>query len=344
MRVLFLQPKEYFLELIDVDVFFSKHELKFGYLPYCRIDSMVKQFDIVVSCIDHDENSRHICRIAKQVGCEVVFFQDGVFDFSNAYHNPFLMLKDKVLHEVNCYTKIFFTDFTAKKYFSNYMIDYNVYWPKRMLKSTTKFDLGYNPSQPPKVLISTANSPYFDDNEFERLVVIINNVTKELDTLNVAYDYRIYDEKLLNSLEIHPQKNKNTGTFESCIKSGYSALFSTPSSIVNTAAFFEIPVAVFDYRSSPMMSVAGWRIHMSLNIRNEIISIMERDLSRMDYQRRMLPDSFSEPDNQTDFINKEKRTGFEYIFRFFYKKMVIKVFNVKKFMLSFNRFFGIHQE
>lgn len=333
MNVLFLQPREYFEELIEIDHFFHKDNLYFGYPPFLNVEDFLKKYDVVVSCIEHDKFTRQLCMKAKLMGLKVIFFQDGVFDFANSYNNPFLKRKRINLHEYDCYTEVFFTDFTAKDYFGDYSFNYKTFWPKRMLSNVASVKVNKRQDVfSSKILISTAKNPAFDDKEYQRLIALINDLIDTLESMGIECFYRIYDQVLIDTLKIDNDKNMILMPFEDCIKQGYSALFTTPSSIVNIAASMGIPVAIFDYRSTPIMSVAGWRIHRSVEIEEVIASMLRKDIDQLSFQYRMLPATSERPSIDRLCKVNVRYTGFEYFIRFFYKLFFIRVFNVKRFL------------
>lgn len=330
MKVLFLQPKEYFSDLFEINSYFGGCDLVFGYPPFIRLEYLVKKFDVIVSCIDHEKNSRAICLAAKKAGLETIFFQDGIFDFENSINNPYLRANNLSLHEIDCYTKIYFSDHTARTFFNNRNSTYETYWPLRMLSREVA---SFTPkSQNNKVLISTANNPIFDESELDRLVDLIVALKASLEKLGIEYHYRIFDDVLIKRLNISPLQNMLADTFEDCLLAGYCALFTTPSSIVNTAAAVGIPVAIFDYRSSPLMSVAGWRLHLSVDFETEIISLMEQTPARMEYQARMLPSIPTKA--STSFQIKNQRTDFTYVARLVYRRYLKKLINLKALLIK----------
>ncbi|MNQ40494.1 hypothetical protein D3C85_541470 [compost metagenome] len=336
MNILFLQPRDYFEELIELKHLPSSSKLTFGYSPLWPIKRILSNYDIVFSCIDHDKEARKICRIAKALGLEVVFLQDGIFDFSNSFENKLLKAKKTSLLSKDCYTQIFFTDLSAFEYFKPFNAELKLYWPIRMLS--------HNPATPtttssPLFLITAANNPIFNQAEFPRLIKLIKNLEAQLEILDIPYNYRIFDKSIIEALKIRPERNMTSGSFEDCVTSGYTAVFSTPSSIINTTANYGIPAIVFDYRSAPILSVAGWRIHESVDLSEEIASIILQSPSRMDYQRRMLPiqsiPEIRQRASTCENINHFELSGFMFIKRLIYKKYFSKKIKLKSILFFF---------
>ncbi|CAH7395929.1 conserved hypothetical protein [Vibrio chagasii] len=219
------------------------------------------------------------------LGKKTALCADGVFDFSNSFNNVMLKKYDMSLfHPIMQMYFLCVGDYEYK-YFSH-LCNVIKYRPKRMFSS----ELIALKSADTKVLVTTANTAYFDDLDFERLVNLLVGVCQLLVEKNVDFSFRIFDEKLLNSMKDflgEHVENDTAGSFEECLAS-YSHVISTPSSIVLTSMYHQRPVVTLCYRDFPFSVQSGWMISSSQMFVDSFDSFISSDHERIDIQEKLI--------------------------------------------------------
>ncbi|EOX1534634.1 hypothetical protein [Vibrio cholerae] len=276
-KPLILQPKCYFydlgLDLYNVDVF----EMK----PLIWLERNHKLVSHIISCIDHDLYSRAVVLYAKKFDIKTVFLMDGIYDYNNAFSNKYTRSLGVDLFYPFLYEKVYCVGRSTAKLFNYLGAETYCYLPRRAQVSFNKdrtlmFD----------VLIATANTPYFNCSEKERLVHLIKICIDNIIKLNLTYRLRIFDKEIIELLGEDSSVYVNDGTFSEHISS-FKILLSTPSTLTETAVNFDIPVALLDYRDTPIFTSAGWRIHQGVNLSETISDMMNGNISRLHYQSLM---------------------------------------------------------
>lgn len=233
------------------------------------------------------------------LGKKTALCADGVFDFSNSFNNVMLKKYDMSLFHPIMQMHFLCVGDYEYKYFSR-LCNVIKYRPKRMFSS----ELIALKSVDTKVLVTTANTAYFDDLDFERLVNLLVGVCLVLVEKKVDFSFRIFDDKLLSSIAdfvgVHVT-NDTSGSFEECLAS-YSHVISTPSSIVLTSMYHQRPVVTLCYRDFPFSVQSGWMISSAQMFVDSFDSFISPAQERIDIQDKLI--STLSQDNLSNAIRK----------------------------------------
>jgi hypothetical protein len=273
--VLFLQPRHYF-ERLGFDFTNMDFSCEFGVTSLYFLEKKIRNYQAIVTCIDHSIFSRSVCAMANERMIPSILVMDGVFDWANATSNPYLKKINIKLLSPFIYSSAMVVDKGLYHYLSSNGVRCEMYVTDHQNEIIEL-------KRRSGVLITTANTPYFCDEERQLLCELITEVVCIYDELGINYRFRIYDEYLIRRFAISPEQNDVEESFEKCV-SKYSGLVTTPSSVAQTAMSMCIPVGLFDYRDTPVFLNAGWRIHKSCNIKNTVLSMQSLDKDRMAYQ------------------------------------------------------------
>lgn len=290
-KILFLQPREYF-ERLGVVFQDLECEYEFGVFSTFSTRKKIEKYSCFVSCIDHSHFSRFYCALAKENDVPSLLMMDGVFEWSNATKNGFLAKRGINLLSPFCYSHALVVDPGLKKNLTSQGVVCAQYLPAPEPNFEKVKKVG-------EFLITTANSPYFNDDERRCLVKILKDVVSALKSEGYSYSYRIYDEFLIRELGIAPEENITDGDIFS-VANKFKAVITTPSTIAPQISTLELPVAILDYRDGPVFVQTGWRINGASNLSAVLDSMIKNEESRMKFQNAQI-ESVVTP---SDFINK----------------------------------------
>lgn len=245
MRVLFLQQKSYFDSL---GVLYSQVEAVFCCTFSIDIDKYLMSFDLIASCIDHDEDSRYLMNLANNLNIPTVFFMDGVYDISNSSNNPHLKNINITLFHPFYYTNIFVVGTKFGEYLSDkHDIKYYNYLPKRAC-----LDIKKNVSPSKIVLITTAVTPYFSNKEKKVLTQWFKSIVSILNHHNISYCFRIFDMELYKS--ISDSKSENIINIPlTDVVSNVSFVICTPSTVIHSLTTYKINNLCINYRNESLL-------------------------------------------------------------------------------------------
>lgn len=304
MKVLFIEPKENFERLIDVSSFVSGGEYSFG-VPFVVVDlvSYINEFDYVVTCIEHSCLSRNIIDVANELDLHTVLIMDGTFEYKNSIDNPYLKKVGFKLLKSNRFTFVFSPDILMKKYVESLESIFKEYMPKHAFYLREK---NMEICEEKKVLLTTANQAYFNEEEFQRLVRLFNSIIKVLTESSICFSFRVFDERLIKELNIKPINNNLDCSFSDCL-ANHSHVITTPSTIVYTSILADRPTALALYRDVPITQPAGWLFYENKSLGNSVLNFLNSDLDRMNYQRLNTSNVKSPNLDLVTVRNKEKR-------------------------------------
>ena len=261
MKVLFLQSREYFEEL-GVDL--SNCDADFTLFVSFNLRSKLKRYDLIVSCIEHDLGARRVVNFGNSLGIPTVFLMDGVFDLSNSVSNPLLKRLKVVQFKPFIYSNIFLLGDRFANYINNKELDVKVfsYLPKRaalVLQPREKVA---------DVLITTAITPYFDENEKIKLTRWITFLATTLEKHNISIKLRVFDETLLENEYL--QKINNTKESLSDAVSSVSCVMCTPSTVIHSLSVYGFPNILLNFRSDEIFYESGYELSALNNVKNAI--------------------------------------------------------------------------
>jgi hypothetical protein len=256
MKILFSEHESYYRDLGLID----NPELTYtfgGSRFYNNNNYFFECFDLFVCAFYTMPHNVLLTMKFKQIKKSSVIVSDGVFDFSNAIDNPMVKKYNVTMYHPVLQDYMICVGSKESSYFSNSTSCFN-YLPTRVLSKTNMIPIPYRA----KILVTTANTAYFNQEEFDALVILINGVIEVLTNSNVDFSLRIYDKPLLKSISQSFSgvlANDISSNFECCLKS-YSGVITTPSSIAVTSMYHKRAVALLVYRDKPMLLQSVWLI------------------------------------------------------------------------------------
>ena len=275
MSIVFLESKEY---LVSLGVF--KNITNFdGAENYKIKDIELKKYDAILSIMYTNPVSNFLIIKAKKNQIKTVLLSDGIIEWKNCFSNPMntkysLKLYHPILHDM-----FLCVGQDETQYFNFLGYKTMQYLPDRMAPTIPrigKVDTSF-------FLITTANTAYYDEIEKENLVQLLKDIILTLDNLSFKYIYRIFDDSLVEILDIQKEQNIKDRSYEECLKL-VDYVITTPSSISFTTMYHGKPLAHLIYRDSPMFIQSGWNISGSIDIKNTLKDMMTYNQDRMNFQ------------------------------------------------------------
>lgn len=281
-KILFIESYDKCRELGLLSLL-SKFDCEFdGRRFYNRNEDFFRVFDLVIFTNYASSLSNYICCKCRDYGVKTLFFSDGVFDLANSIRNPQLKGAQRVLYGFLPF------DFFAKVtdvFLYGGAPEFMSYVPERIISYSEKSES--NCCSKPLVLITTANTAYFNDCERSRLVRLVIDVTSYLNEREISYSYRVFDEELLRAIPDAGLKlNDIEESFEDTL-SRYSHVIATPSSVVVTSMFHNKATAQLIYRSEPTSVMTAWNIPSVEVFKESFDSYIGSDDALMDVQRKI---------------------------------------------------------
>lgn len=298
--ILFSEHEAYYrdLGLEDREGF----EYHFGGMRlYKKSLSLLDKYDVFVCAFyTLPHNVILTCKFSA-INKHTVMCTDGIFDFANALVNPMITkFQLAQFHPIIQGNFICVGQNEAQYFRRNNQINTYNYLPKRMISKNNDMPL---PPQK-KVLITTANTAYFNDVEYQCLCDLIVDVVLLLKEEGVDFAFRLFDDKLKVSIEEKLQTNvvnDISHAFEDTLIS-YSSVITTPSSIAITAMCYQRSVALLVYRDQPMILQAGWLIPSTGVLKGMLNGFISLDKERMRIQQQVVGSYVAEK-NLTDYID-----------------------------------------
>lgn len=355
MKILFSEGEWYYrdLGLDDIEgVIYVFDGMRFYKAPLAELS----QYDAFICAYYTMPHNVVLTEKFKTLGVRTILCCDGVFDFSNAFLN--IMHRKYGLVQFHPILQDYF--FCVGKKEAGYFchgVEAMDYMPKRLISSK-------RPSLLPrekKVLVTTANTSYFNDDEYERLFRLVSGVLELLIERDVNFAVRLFDNRLLMDLHVNFNGlllNDVGEGFEETLER-YSAVVTTPSSVAVVSMFHQRPTALLVYRDFPMFLQAGWLVPSVAVFASLLNDFLLADRDRMKIQDRLyrnyatengLSDRISEilekndgtPAEYRDFINKSYENMLESRFNFnveWYVRRLYRYLRRYKFILKIlNRF------
>lgn len=332
MKVLFLQQREYFSEL---GVEFKGYDATFGCIFTFNIYKNIAKYDLVVSCIDHDKDARKIIEAANRIAIPTVFLMDGVYDITNAKENPLLRKLGVKLLEPFIYANIFVLGESFVSYLQgNHDVNAIDYLPLR-----ASLDIENTTNITDSVLITTAITPYFNQEERKTLIIWLKKVIAVLTKHSISYETRIFDTDILKELSIDESLNRVDCSLSRAIEK-HRSVICTPSTVIHSLSEYSVSNLCLNFRKEPLL--------YNTNIMVDDLESLERGIQRLIKDK--YPVIMKNPKVGVDFseykykscdiflneaTNSEMYFSVDYIVRSIYKKLPksiaksIKVFMAK---------------
>ncbi len=303
-----------------IRAFGKQSDLDVRYLNYNPIDSYrrLDEIDFVFSFYYHRKLSRRCLWRAKELGISTFLIQDGMYDVANNQLNPFVKKNKIILYDFPIADYLIAV---GRNISSLYKFEYRKTFNYLPLHMSGVGNIKCEGGVKKKVLITTANSPYFNESEFERLKMLIIQAIDACRSLGVSFGVRIFDERLVSAL---PQEIEldNDGTFEECILN-YGVLFTTPSSISVQAANVQVAIITFQYRNLPFESITTWVAYDLDSVESSLLEAVNSSKLDLKYQNRMLLLNYPEKVDQMflkNILNECNGKGIELLKKEDYKK------------------------
>ncbi|MCD9485057.1 hypothetical protein GLP25_17985 [Photobacterium phosphoreum] len=327
IKVLFSESKEHYtsLGLYDDDDFI----FEFDGMRFYKNNKIGREFDAFVCGYYSLCHNLILSDYFKLEGKPTFLISDGIFDFANSFYNR-KHVKDGFFLFFPIYQDYFISaDKNCIKYISNSNFkSVKSYLSKRVVGEM----LVPLPIQK-KILITTANSSYFNTDEFEQVCDLISDIISILKNKEINFSVRIYDKKIIESIDLDGIFNDINTDFEKCLIS-YSSIITTPSSISILAMKNKRSVMHLIYRTTPQNIQCAWNVYNSIVFERDLDGFLNHDEIRIKQQNIILNTLLPERDiNEviksciSDYKKKEEDKEIENFKKNIYHKMLTSKFN-----------------
>ncbi|MGB3620392.1 MAG: hypothetical protein WBA20_03510 [Ketobacter sp.] len=279
MKILFLES-ELFYHKLGINTDFSTVEASFDGLKYYKNSpDFFSSYDLIVSVLYYSPLSNFVVQKANESGTKTALLIDGVFDWANVTINPVvkktgIMTFHPIIHDV-----FLVIGESEKLYFESRLVNTLQYLPGRVLKVEKRMAL----PRVPRVLITTANTAYFNDREKRVLLSMLKRLIVKLKDRHVPIIYRIFDRELLSALSVADEDNYLSGSFQSVLAS-CTCVITTPSSVALSSMYHRRSVGILVFRDTPMFLQSGWLLLSGSDFDEEIESMLAMDEARLGFQ------------------------------------------------------------
>lgn len=260
INILFSESEDYYraLGLKNIKGYIFHFD---GMRLYKKKTSLLKQFDLFVCAFYSLPHNMILTVKFNALGIKTVLVSDGIFDASNSVYNP-MVRKYNLTQFFPIIQDCFLIPFNNENSIFGEEVNLLKYMPKRIMSTNIKIPLPLKR----KILITTANTAYFSQGEFDTLVELIKDIISFLIKESIDFSVRIFDDKLLKAIlsDSFGVFNDINRSFEDALEN-YSSVITTPSSIVLTSMFHNRSVGQLIYRDTPQIMVSGW-LFPSVNI------------------------------------------------------------------------------
>jgi len=306
MKILFSEGEWYYrdLGLNDVDRYAFSFD---GMRYYNKSDRFLYQYDLFVCSYYTMPHNVILTRRFHALGVKTILCSDGIFDFANSFKNPMhlkygLTSFHPILQDVFlCVGK------NEANYFNDKAITMD-FMPKRLISRKVPCPI----PEDKRVLLTTANTAYFNNQEYDVLLGLIIDIGTLLIEGSIDFSFRIFDKKLLASL------NKEFGLdisndidegFEDTLQR-YSSVITTPSSIAVVSMFHRRSTALLIYRDWPMLLQTGWMVPSAKIFGIHLSDFLMRSESRMEVQDKFL-DGYLTKNGMTERVLEAAQVEFK---------------------------------
>lgn len=300
-KLLFAEARSYYDSLgILNDIDNDKFDMVFdGAKNYKIKDEDLKKYDYVISYLYTNPLSNLLIIKAKRNDIKTLLISDGIFDWNNAFENTMQKKYNLKLYHPIIHDHFLVVGDCEKDYFEKLGVKSSTFIPNRIISNKDIIKLPIKD----KILITTANTAYFNQSEKTSLINLLKDVIKSISELNIDVIYRIFDDDLVRILQVKDEDNFKEGSFEETLKNA-SCVITTPSSICINSMYHGRSVGMLLYRDSPLFMQTGWLIHNSANIQSTILSMLARDSDRIMYQNYQVS-NYVNDNNLSDLLTVE---------------------------------------
>lgn len=296
--ILFAEQKSYYMDLgVLKHLNMNKYDFEFdGARKYKTSPYNLKKYSLIVSTLYTNPLSNFLIIKAKENNVKTFLISDGIIDWSNMFNNP-LQLK----YGLNLYHPIIHDMFLCvgdeeSSYFNFMGVPSINYIPARIINSYKSIPL----PKTKKILITTANTAYFNETEKRMLINLLIGIKKETSKLNIDVIYRIFDECIIEELNIQ-ENNMIDEDFDTILET-VDTVITTPSSISLNSMYHQRAVGHLLYRDTPIFIQSGWLISNAYPLEDTLKSILERDSTRIYFQNFQLQKYIKKENEVTEDI------------------------------------------
>lgn len=280
MKIILFSESESYYKSLGILEALSDYTLEFnGARLYKRNSAYFFKYAAFVSGFYCCPRASLIVIKCAKVNVKSIYLMDGIFEYSNALNNPMikkysLKLNFPILHDYACIVgrveKGLFLESRCYQYL-----------PQRVSMFGVKESKCEN-----LILVTTANTAYFDAEERSELVDLLRAVCTNLVQNKVDFKIRIFDESILKVIGVF-SVNDIESSFEDCIKD-VTHVITTPSSISLTAMSLGLPVLHVDVKDTPKFFTGGWNIYSLRQVDRVLKSFLDGEKERILYQNEIV--------------------------------------------------------
>tara|TARA_Y100000389_G_scaffold120627_1_gene117976 strand:- start:4071 stop:5093 length:1023 start_codon:yes stop_codon:yes gene_type:complete len=338
-KILFIQSEFDFNQFYDKDIFPNTDDVEYEGIKYLNKETeFFSKYSKIFSCDYSDGLAFSIIKKAKSINVDTYLLMDGIYDWANIHLNP--KLKGEIISfDINSYNIVYCVDNHSASYLASIGANTFLYKPSRVfslnLNKATKTNKILS-STKKKILLTTSNTPYFNEIEFNRIINIFKSIIEWSKANSVDIYFRIYNSEILSELNIADKFNLTEGSIETYIKK-IDLLITTPSSISATAIMLDKPTVHIIYRDTPINFQTAWQIFNTEMIDETLKLALSRESKRMSHQRSIIPQVAINNINQEFNSNKKDSHNIKYslfslflaIFKSKIKGLYYKIFKYK---------------
>lgn len=301
MKILFVEPEYLYKGIFSIEAG-SNVEFEYnGYKLYSKGALEFSRYDAVVSMQYLWPLSNVVILKAKKFGVPTYLITDGIIEWENCYSHRAVKKSKQRLFSVMFHDYIVCPGIFEGQFINERQINLS-YLPKKVFPEVMNSSRKKNSTK--VVLVTTANTAYFNDGELIELARLINEILdyqkKSMEKFEVKL--RVFDEALLARLNMDGFENDIESSFNELIND-VDALITTPSTIVLTSMLNDIATCQLIYRNSPMFVQSGWMYHGSCDFEYVINGMLNRDAERLAYQRKVLKENYPSSDLSEIILN-----------------------------------------
>ena len=240
---------------------------------------------VVVSSISHNVYLNFMIRLANKCGLTTVLIVDGIFEYNNSFNNVFLRHFTGKLFRPNYHDFILLTTDSINGKMIEFgggvvvPVDNSRVWGRAVSVEGRKVEC--------EVLITTANTPYYNEVEYDLLLASISDISKWLQRHDIRFKYRIFDERLRSDLSLEDSENLLSNCFSDVV-SDFTHVVSTPSSVGLNIMKSDKALMQLIYRDTPLPFQSGWVYAPGFPLDSVFSSFIQVESERINFQRSVV--------------------------------------------------------
>lgn len=319
LKVLFIESESFYQSFLNLNYSVIESTFDGGYF---LSEGKFLNYDLVVYTIYSSLRFNFIISKLRNHNIPVLLMFDGVAEFSNFDNNQLLISQGMENYHPVVSDYLCVVGDKASRYFTSRGCEVFKFMPEN-IKSKSVVDLPKNNV----VLITSANTAYYNDLEFYLLLDLMKQTVELLNNSKVEYIFRIFDKRLIEGLEI-VGNNYTDGSYENILIK-VSHVITTPSSISLTSMYHQRPVAHFTYRDCPLFFQSGWNVIPGCISKHWLDSFLSFDEKRMAFQHSEVTENFSCEDITRTFSLIVEKYNFKHNEVEFYENIFYKMLSSK---------------